>query len=677
MLAYQRLLTNTEATYKNYFRNSYATYGMALEKNIRNISARLKGGYIPQISYKVYIPKPNGLNRMYTIMSMDDQIVYQAFANKIADQMQIDSVTRRYGKMVFGNLYNGKDSTYFFRQWEKSYKAYTKAIISAYKGGNEYLASFDLTACYDSINHNLLKDILLKYHFSENCAKEFIGMLESWCSPSTKYLLGTGIPQGPQASGIIAEAVLSEYDGYVEKLMKRYQFKYYRYVDDIKILAKNEETVKWILFLLDKKSKELGLFPQASKVSVHKVENIEDEVKLISKPLFEDDVEEEDKPAISEQEVVKLIKQKSKDVTTLKRYFQHIKPTAKNNVMALKLIRSYPEMMPSFIYYVKRYPRKLPPSIVEFIRKCCLDKTKQYYAGALLQASVRNMTATTISELGNIAKSLLKDNKQNEFIFDLFFKAQLYLLLILSNKYKKETYIKMIRREENWWIKQQLISDIVRCDAPVELTTRIINASLVSSNPDEALAAAIQVISWDDSYNLPNRNTISSVAQEALKSAGIINRSKYSNSQINKNLELITSIKFNFQWKKVLGAEHDYIERVMYAAVAYWRSDLTAFVNLWDTIDDRILSVLTSQHSELGGYTLGNVGGIVSSGGLKSNLPRFHNMVNEIHRLRLSSYLSHTQVKNTGEYTGPIPYKKKTNILKLICEGMEEVTNYW
>ena len=39
-LAYARLLTNPEATYKNYSRNIYATYGMAKDNNIRNLSKR-------------------------------------------------------------------------------------------------------------------------------------------------------------------------------------------------------------------------------------------------------------------------------------------------------------------------------------------------------------------------------------------------------------------------------------------------------------------------------------------------------------------------------------------------------------------------------------------------------------------------------------------------------------
>ena len=56
---------------------------MAKDRNINNLSVKMKSGYVAEESYKVYAPKPNGLNRMYTLMSIEDQIVYQAFANKL------------------------------------------------------------------------------------------------------------------------------------------------------------------------------------------------------------------------------------------------------------------------------------------------------------------------------------------------------------------------------------------------------------------------------------------------------------------------------------------------------------------------------------------------------------------------------------------------------------------
>jgi hypothetical protein len=536
-LAYARLLTNPEATYKNYFRNIYATYGMAKDNNIHNLSKKMKSGYVPEQSFKVYVPKPNGLNRMYTLMSVEDQIVYQAYANKLADQMQVESIKRRYKKSVFGNLYAGKNSDFLFQRWEDSYKAFTKAIIKAFKNGNEYIASFDLTACYDSINHNLLGDILRKYHFAEACIKQLISLLEKWCSPSSDYLIGVGIPQGPQASGIIAESVLSEYDSFIESIQKSYDFKYFRYVDDIKILAKDEETVRWVLFLLDKKSKELGLFPQASKVSVHKIINIDDEVKRISKPLFEDDIEEEEKPDTASQNIYKMLKAKSTDITTVKRYLQYVAPNSQNNKLVFKILEQHPEAISSFVYYVRRYPRKLPNTIVYFIKNCMLDKTKQYQAGILLQVATFNMTIKAVKELGNIANSLLRGDKQEQFIFDLLFKEQLYLLLILSGKFTIKTYVKKIKREENWWIRQQLLSDLIICDAPEEITKKLVSISLVSEHSDETLGAAMQVVVEPSKYAIPPRNSISSPAQEALKQAGIIKRGKYSNSQINKYLD--------------------------------------------------------------------------------------------------------------------------------------------
>ena len=43
-LAYTRLLTNPESTYKNLFRDTYSIYGMASEKNIALLQKSVKAG---------------------------------------------------------------------------------------------------------------------------------------------------------------------------------------------------------------------------------------------------------------------------------------------------------------------------------------------------------------------------------------------------------------------------------------------------------------------------------------------------------------------------------------------------------------------------------------------------------------------------------------------------------
>ena len=116
-LAYKRILTNPESTYKSYFRDIYTAFGMSADDNIKIIAHKLKAGYIPNKSIRTFMPKSNGLNRMYTLLSIEDQIVYQAFANIIAEAITDSKVLKRYKKCVFGNLFNGKNSMFFYQQW--------------------------------------------------------------------------------------------------------------------------------------------------------------------------------------------------------------------------------------------------------------------------------------------------------------------------------------------------------------------------------------------------------------------------------------------------------------------------------------------------------------------------------------------------------------------------------
>ena len=679
-LAFTRLLTNPESTYKNFFRDTYSVYEMASEKNIELLSKKVKAGYIPNQSIRVFMPKANGLSRMYTLISIEDQIVYQAYANVLANALSANpQITKRYKKSVFGNLCASTDSDCFYQQWQNSYNAYTKSIIKAFQKGYKYIASFDLTACYDSINHHLLYSILKdKCSFSENCASTFIQLLEKWELADGREL-GTGIPQGPQASGIVAEAVLQEYDSYVETLKKTTHFVYYRYVDDIRILATDEDTVRWILFLLDKKSKELGLFPQSSKISVHEITDIDKEVKRISKPLFDDDFDDEKKSIIAVNEIKKLLKEDPADLTSIRRYFQCVIQNTKTNKLAILAVKKYPNLIHSFAYYVLRYPRIIPPSISDYTYRCCLDKTQQFAAGILLESIKGKLNSTDAKRFVDLAKRLLNNDKKTSFIVDCRFKAQLISFILkydsMSFGKRRIAYLK----KSNWWIKSSFIHSTEKDGCLGKLNTALLNEFINNDVPDVSLAVANHYLISGDISTLSPVSDIAPIAQNVLKQSGLILRSRYSNSQINKYLFVLTQTQYNTVWKKKFGKEHNHIERTLFTALGYWKTDLTAFVNLWDTLDDRICSLLTVDHPELGGYTLGNLGGSVNRDNkvFPSHLPKFFKMCLEIHEMRLSSHLSHSEVKKTHAYTGPIHQKKRKIIQHLLKEGIDELTLFW
>ncbi len=662
-LAYRRLVTNTEYNYKNYFRDEYDAYSLALEENLNDLRLKMATGYLPTESIRAFSPKANGLNRMYTLLSIEDQIVYQAYANIIAEAIITKTVRKRYGNTVFGNLYKDNNSDYFYEYWKESYKKFTAALEKSFISGNKYIASFDLTACYDSINHSLLKQLLIKNRVSENAANEFIRLLAMWES-SNGLPLGQGIPQGPLASGIVSEVVLSQYDEYIEGLKKQYAFEYFRYVDDIKIMSKSKETARDVLYLLDLKSKQLGLFPQSSKISLHRIENIEDEVKRISKPLFDDDFSEDEKQEISIKELKMILKHEPCDLTTVKRYIKCIKPSYKANQVILNALTEYPNLIDSIAFYIQRYPRVLPNSISKYIFECCQNISTQYICGILLESASGNFNATWNKKIYAVAKECIK----NKMIRDPRLKAQ-YILMLKDNRFIANKTFEKYYKNSNWWIKKEILS---KSNSDID---KIILKEVMSDDyNDLALIASQKIVLDSERFQLPTHKNICPISQNILKATKIISRGSKDVCQINKYLSTIVAKNMGtFTWKKFLGKEAIKLETKMYVAENYFNSDLTAFVNIWDTIDDMLCNIACAKYRDkLCGYTLGNFGSIEAKN-LKNELPEFQKMLIYIHSLRLDSQLSHAVISKKGCYTGPIPTNERKKIQKMIEFGIKDL----
>src|SRR5688500_20129834 len=82
LLAWRRITSSNDARYKAFFRHILEAYELSSDKNIDDLRRRLKTGeYVAQIPIRFYIPKPSGLQRPLTLLSIEDQIVFQALAN--------------------------------------------------------------------------------------------------------------------------------------------------------------------------------------------------------------------------------------------------------------------------------------------------------------------------------------------------------------------------------------------------------------------------------------------------------------------------------------------------------------------------------------------------------------------------------------------------------------------
>ena len=367
--AWRWVRSNSDSTYKSYFRHLYGNYAVADAALLSDLAARLKRGvYQPSKACKLFFPKASGILRPYSLLTVEDQIVYQAAVNLIAEKL-FRKVKHRYNTQVFGHLYAGKSSTWFYRKWNDGYKAFNDGARVAFAEGFLYTASFDLTACYDSLDHHVLKHFLKRYGLDHEFCEQLSSWLEVWTATEKGIFHRHGIPQGPLSSGLLSEVVLSHFDSLTQRGV---DFRYFRYVDDIRLFAKNENDLRRLLVSLDLLSKDVGLFPQSSKIKIQKVIDIEAELKSVSNPP---------EPAIHKtvvnqkklmQRIIELTpRYRISDTTRFKYLLAHAEPSAAMTNRLWRIFQTHPEIYKSVCNYLRRYP-KLPrvpaEKVIELIK---------------------------------------------------------------------------------------------------------------------------------------------------------------------------------------------------------------------------------------------------------------------------------------------------------------------
>lgn len=303
-LAWERLLRSSDPAYKAYWRSSAMVANPIRKELLRRIRQELIDlTFNPDHACVISIPKPNGLLRHISILSLGDQVVYQALLNVIADRT-FPAFRKLYRKNVFGNLYAGPKSKFFFQRWQDTYKEFNKAQRQAHSAGRTWVARFDFASYYDSIDHGCLLDLLSRgYSIGPDVLYALGGLLKRWSSASGedprggRVYLGHGIPQGPQPSGLLAEFPLHYLDSEMVKLRK---ITYLRYADDVRIFGATERDVRFAATVLDRLARNVGIFPQTKKFSLGNVNRIDE---ILKNPYLPDEtsLDEDDLKDLSEE----------------------------------------------------------------------------------------------------------------------------------------------------------------------------------------------------------------------------------------------------------------------------------------------------------------------------------------------------------------------------------------
>lgn len=650
-LAWQRVRSNPDRAYKSYFRNQYAAYALADEAQLRHLQNRLSRGiFQPTDACKIYFPKPSGILRPYSLLSVEDQIVYQAIANVIAEKM-FPLVRRRYNKEVFGHLYAGAGSPWFYRKWSEGYKAFNQAAEGAFANGHRWTASFDLTAFYDSIDHHVLRQMLEKIGVDSDLTRCLTDLLTRWTATSTQIYHNHGIPQGPISSGLIAESVLKHFD---ENHRTRFDVRYFRYVDDIRLFAKQEAHLRHGLVKLDRLSKDVGLFPQSSKIDIHRVTNIEDELKSISNPI-----ESVLKVKVLNQ---RDLRQRLADLTPGKKGYAVEKPTRFKYLVAHaqpsaqladRLWKIY-ERAPHYYPQVANHLAKFQQLPERHARRLIQEVEAQELYPAIRSAFVHAAVGRIPPAVTPLARGKLKAFWKPR-LNQPDFSESLWRWLQEEGHFTPAQIRYALTFNGPGWLIAAMHFGTRWNDVGVAQRNYLLNQSIRSSSTDIAIAAA-----WISGLLVvPITRPLRDVHPQAkivLKEIGLIKRADTKVCGIRQAISEMTGADVQVDWRKFFGKNYKSAEAQIVTCKGYFKTSASAWVNATDGFIDWLLLALYASDTTLGNYQLGGVGSVMNSARLKAGYPEVFKLLNQVHAKRYASNLSHAVVKATKKPTQNISF---------------------
>lgn len=672
--AYRWIMSNPDAHYKSYFRDSYEAFAIASDTHLKWIRQEgLKERYQPSHASKILLPKPSGTLRPITLLTVEDQIVYQACVNLIAEKLKAKTY-QRYEKHVFSHLYAGKSSPFFYIQWQRSYRKFGNRIERAFNDGYHYIANFDLVAFYDSIDHHVLRHFLLTLGIDGDTINFLLDCLKLWTSSTwsngkENIYHEHGIPQGPLASGMLSEAVLQHIDVAGERGRKTI---YLRYVDDIKILAKNEEELRRKIIALDIACKEIGLFPQTAKINIKKITDPRNEVKSVSRPI-----EPSIKPIVNQKKLASRLlaltrngKVSPENQTLLKYLLTHAKPNYRLNSRLMLVLRRHPELALEISRYIALYA-KIPATLSTQIQSYVSENELYHSVNAqLLRSCLGKCPDNITASLGKICSDRLLHPRRGAIQLQPSYKEALIGWTLKARSITFAEYDRLISDEKNWWVKKCALRDLSSDLFGLATYAEFINRQLRNPYSEVARVAAGKLIESKLKLSTPHGDVQIS-AKHTLRAIRLMRSAGQPSSRINEILAyILKKQQSKYDWKAFFGKEHAHAEYMAIILKRNYESNIDAFLVQFDSWCDLIFRQMYSRLKPQKIYS--NYGNHLKDSSLLKELPDLLSGFQALHDVRLQSITAHPIVSRSGANTRRLKHKDFSSIRKALILAFDE-----
>lgn len=212
------------------------------------------------------IPKPNFTLRYALEIGLEDRAIYHGICSYLIKHF--DPLIPWY---VFSHRQNQNrpSDRYMFRNGVWDWRDFTEAVRSEVDP-TKHLLSTDLNNYFENIDIDVLKscfsDLIPKLQITsevKSCVRSHLRLLFD-CLNKWSYDGRRGLAQNRDASSFLANIYML----YVDQKMRAGGFKYFRYMDDIKIICANKLEARRALKELIIHLREIGLAVNAKKTVI-------------------------------------------------------------------------------------------------------------------------------------------------------------------------------------------------------------------------------------------------------------------------------------------------------------------------------------------------------------------------------------------------------------------------